>query len=103
MIGPPDDGSRASDEALDLARRLVDLLLPFRIEGENPAPAAARQVVDRAAELGRDLTAAIDAGALGEDRLGQCVRNLFECLEMGAEGARLGLRAGEHEDSPQRP
>ena len=37
------------------------------------------------------------------DRLGQLVRNYFECLELGAEGAEISLRAGEDPRSLQRP
>ena len=40
---------------------------------------------------------------LGSDRLGQHVRNLFECLELGEEGAQISLRAGENPNSVQRP
>jgi hypothetical protein len=40
---------------------------------------------------------------LGHDRLGQCVRNFFECLELGREGAAISLRAGENPRSMQRP
>jgi hypothetical protein len=36
------------------------------------------------------------------DRLGQHVRNLFECLGLPEEGADLSLRCGERPDSPMR-
>ncbi|MFQ3669108.1 MAG: hypothetical protein SNJ74_10195 [Fimbriimonadaceae bacterium] len=56
-----------------------------------------------AARLGRELVDAIEAEGLGHDRLGQCVRNFFECLAMGREGAAIALRAGEDPGSLQRP
>jgi hypothetical protein len=40
---------------------------------------------------------------IADDRLGQAVRNLFECLELGEEGAEISLRAGENPDSALRP
>ena len=40
---------------------------------------------------------------IGDDRLGQAVRNFFECLGLGVEGARLSLLAGENPDSALRP
>ena len=54
-------------------------------------------------DLVYQLVDEIERHALGEDRLGECIRNLFECLELGAEGAVLSLRAGENPDSLQRP
>ena len=38
-----------------------------------------------------------------QNRIGQCVRNLFECLGLAAEGAALSLTCGERPDSPLRP
>jgi hypothetical protein len=46
---------------------------------------------------------AIEALGVGEDRLGQNVRNLFECLGLGQEGAEISLRAGEDPRSLMRP
>ena len=86
-----------------LVRQLQELLIPYREEGENPAPAEAKRARDTAAELGRALVDQIEALGLGGDRLGQCVRNLFECLELGEEGAAISLRAGENPASVQRP
>jgi hypothetical protein len=50
----------------------------------------------------RSLVAAIVETTARGDRLGQLVRNLFECLGLPAEGAELALRCGEHPDSPLR-
>ena len=36
------------------------------------------------------------------DRLGQCVRNLFECLGLPNEGRRVSLACGENPDSIMR-
>jgi hypothetical protein len=85
------------------AAELLALLEPCVELDENPAQALALQLRDRAATLGRTLVDQIEAGRLGFDRLGQCVRNLFECLELGREGASISLRAGEDPRSLQRP
>jgi hypothetical protein len=45
----------------------------------------------------------IEKSGVGYDRLGQAVRNLFECLSMGEEGSRISLRAGENPGSTMRP
>jgi hypothetical protein len=85
------------------ADRLVALLQPYSESDENPRADVARRVRDQAAELGRQLVDEIESTRLGHDRLGQCVRNLFECLELGREGAVVSLRAGENPASFQRP
>jgi hypothetical protein len=95
------DGPEAA--ARRTAADLLALLEPCVELDENPPKALAVQIRDRAAELGRALVDQIDSGGLGFDRLGQCVRNLFECLELGREGAEISLRAGEDPRSLQRP
>jgi len=45
----------------------------------------------------------IEAAGYQGDRLGQSVRNLFECLGLAEEGAELSLRCGERPDSLLRP
>ena len=82
---------------------LVELLDPVLDTGENPPGGAALLLRDRAAALGRTLVDHVERADVGHDRLGQCVRNLFECLELGAEGAEISLRAGEDPKSMQRP
>ena len=89
--------------ARELATELATLLTPFLELGENPPEPVARETRDRAAILGRQLVDQIATGGLGHDRLGQCIRNLFECLELGREGAAISLRAGENPQSFQRP
>jgi hypothetical protein len=95
------DGPEAA--ARRTAADLLALLEPCVELDENPPKVLAVQIRDRAAELGRALVDQIDSGGLGFDRLGQCVRNLFECLELGREGAEISLRAGEDPRSLQRP
>lgn len=102
-------GQRADELGIEasrsrtLALELVELLVPYRLEGENPEAEEANEARDRAIELGRRLVDEIEAEALQEDRIGQSVRNLFETLEAGEEGAEIALRAGENPDSPMRP
>lgn len=90
-------------EALDVAERLDAMLSKYVQEDENPRDAEARGARENAAELGRQLVTALEASHIRSDRLGQYIRNLFECLELGKEGAEISLRAGENPDSLQRP
>ena len=88
-------------EVMDIADRLSSYL--FRNGGGDDNPPNATEVRDEAAMLGRQLVDAMEAAHLTGDRLGQLVRNLFECLELGKEGAEISLRAGENPKSLQRP
>ncbi|MEO6874985.1 MAG: hypothetical protein ABI222_09200 [Opitutaceae bacterium] len=90
-------------EAERTAAKLAALLEPYFDSDENPRPDRAVRVRNEAATLARQLVDHIERNALGHDRLGQCIRNLFECLELGPEGTMISLRAGEHPDSFQRP
>lgn len=90
-------------EVFDAAERLDSFLFKYVEEDENPAAAEGCAAREKAAALGRQLVDALDAANIRGDRLGQYVRNLFECLELGAEGAAISLRAGENPDSVQRP
>jgi hypothetical protein len=89
--------------AIATVAEIRGLLEPAIELDDNPPPPVALELRNRVAELARRLVAQIESGALGHDRLGQCVRNLFECLELGLEGADLSLRAGENPKSLQRP
>jgi hypothetical protein len=90
-------------EMLETAEKLAAHLFRFSATDENPVEAEALVARDEAAAMGRQLVdQMLDAGIRG-DRLGQLVRNLFECLELGAEGSELSLRAGENPNSLQRP
>ena len=88
-------------EAIDAAEKLWSLL--FRYSGEDDNPAGAMKIREEAAAIGRELVDSIAASHLTSDRLGQLIRNFFECLELGEEGAEISLRAGENPNSLQRP
>lgn len=90
-------------EVFDHAERLDSMLFRFVEEDENPPAAEGRAIREKAAVVARQLVDALDAAGIRGDRLGQYVRNLFECLELGEEGAAISLRAGENPDSVQRP
>ena len=71
------------------------------VEDADPETAAAS--ADLIVELARDLVKAIvDDERARSDRLGQCIRNLFECLGLPNEGRRVSLACGESPDSLMR-
>lgn len=98
-----DPGRPEHAEVARLVDELLRLLTPYEVSDENPAPDEAARVVGEVLAVGRALVDEIERLGKGEDRLGMCVRNLFECLEHGEEGAEISLRAGENPDSLQRP
>lgn len=69
---------------------------------EDPPIEVALRAADAAAERGRALVVAILETPCRGDRLGQHVRNFFECLGLAEEGAALSLKCGERPDSPLR-
>jgi hypothetical protein len=69
---------------------------------EDPAGEEALRAADEAGALARSLVEVILATPARGDRLGQNVRNLFECLGLPEEGAELALLCGERDDSPLR-
>ena len=85
------------------SQSLVELLAPLRDLDGNPAAPESERIVALAAGLARDVVAEVERTKAGHDRLGQAVRNLFECLGLGEEGAEISLRAGENPDSLLRP
>jgi hypothetical protein len=87
----------------EITEELDRLLTPYRVADEDPPEGEAEPIRVRAAELGRQLASEAIKRDLREDRFGQCVRNLFECLALGEEGAILSLRVGENPRSLQRP
>ena len=87
---------------LELADRLQGLLGPIKAAGDDPPAEEAERIASEAADLARRIVEGIETHTLGHDRLGQAVRNLLECLELGEEGAELALRAGEDPDSTLR-
>jgi hypothetical protein len=75
-----------------------------KYEGANDPPdQESEQVVEAAAAIARKIVNEIEQLNIGEDRLGQLIRNLFECLGLGKEGAEISLRAGEDPNSLLRP
>jgi hypothetical protein len=88
---------------IDKAERLASILFPYFQSDENPVDTEGYRIRDEAAAVARDIVDDIEQLGIGYDRLGQCVRNLFECLELGKEGAEISLRAGENPNSLQRP
>jgi len=91
------------DGVVAAATKLEGVLVPYLELEDNPPALIAARVRQEAATLGRKLVDEIEAAGVGHDRLGQCARNLFECLELGREGAAISLRAGEDPKSFQRP
>lgn len=98
-----DDGTEESVNAMRVACALVELLDPWLELDENPPGEIGLQIRDKAAALARKLVDHIERGGMGGDRIGECVRNLFECFELGREGVLISLRAGENPASLQRP
>jgi len=92
-----------SHELVRLLAELSGLLQPYMMGEENPPEAEGQRVAEAALRLGRLIVDQVEQLKWGDDRLGQCVRNLFECLEHGEEGASISLRAGESPESAQRP
>ncbi len=78
---------------------LVEAVDPY---DEDPPIDDAIRAADFVAGFGRTLVEAIVETPVRSDRLGQWVRNLFECLGLASEGAQLSLRCGERPDSPLR-
>lgn len=91
------------DQSRQLNRAVIALrnrLEPW-IEDADPDTAAAS--ADPIVELARELVTAIVAEERARgDRLGQCVRNLFECLGLPNEGRMASLACGESPDSLMR-
>jgi hypothetical protein len=92
-----------AESAMDTVERMSNLLFRYSSNDENPSGEEADSVRAEAAILGRQLVDQLEAAGIQGDRLGQYVRNYFECLELGAEGAEISLRAGENPGSLQRP
>lgn len=92
-----------AESAMDTVERMSNLLFRYSSNDENPSGAEADSVRAEAALLGRQLVDQLEAAGIQGDRLGQYIRNYFECLELGAEGAEISLRAGENPGSLQRP
>jgi hypothetical protein len=95
-------GEAGNGRALGLHDAIEALERALREFDDDPPAEAALRGADAAAERGRGLVAAILTTPCRSDRLGQHVRNLFECLGLAQEGAELSLQCGERPDSPMR-
>ena len=84
----------------ELLAELDGILRPYPTD---PPPATAVIVSQSAAAPARLLVGEMARAGYTGDRLGQCIRNLFECLGLPEEGAALSLECGERPDSPLRP
>lgn len=91
------EGAKGLDTAVIALRRGLE---PW-VEDADPktAAASADPIVDLAREL---VKAIVDDERARSDRLGQCIRNLFECLGLPNEGRRVSLACGESPDSLMR-
>ncbi len=92
----------AAEDATPLALRLEGLEHALRDFDEDPPMSEALAAADRVALVARDVVDAIVESPVRNDRLGQNVRNLFECLGLGEEGRTLSLLCGERPDSALR-
>jgi hypothetical protein len=99
-MGAFGEQGNGSGSALSLALEALDE--ESRPYEEDPRLEQALVAADAIAERGRALVAAIVETPARGDRLGQFVRNLFECLGLADEGAALSLECGERADSPLR-
>lgn len=95
-------GEKGNGHGAPLAEAFDALEQRLRGFDEDPPAEAALAAADEAAVLARALVEAILASPARGDRLGQNVRNLFECLGLPEEGADLALLCGESPDSPLR-
>ncbi|HEX9188915.1 MAG TPA: hypothetical protein VGB87_17680 [Vicinamibacteria bacterium] len=95
-------GEASNGHAAPLAAAFDALEQRLRGFDEDPPAGEALRAADEAAALARVLVEAILGTPARSDRLGQNVRNLFECLGLADEGARLALLCGESPDSPLR-
>lgn len=96
-------GEPAALEATAVPELLAELDRCLRPFPEDPPEGEASVAAEEAARGARHLVDEIERAGYKDDRLGQCVRNLFECLGLAEEGAELSLRCGERPDSPLRP
>jgi len=87
-------------EVRPLLAALDEVLRPYPTD---PPARAAVEAAKKAAEHARLVVREMVRAGYTSDRLGQCIRNLFECLGLAEEGAEASLACGERPDSPLRP
>jgi hypothetical protein len=92
-------GHAGNGGAQALTTALAELQGALRRFDEDPPAEEALVAADVVAAASRALVEAIASGPIQSDRLGQHVRNLFECLGLPEEGAAAALRCGERPDS----
>lgn len=95
-------GGSGNGCATGLVQAFEAVEVSLRDFDEDPPMDEAVRAADAVARHSRVLVEAIAQSAARSDRLGQHVRNLFECLGLGAEGRELSLLCGERPDSPLR-
>jgi hypothetical protein len=96
-LGAFEEGLNGGSTALHAAFDAVEQSL--RAFDEDPAPEETLPAADAAADVARALVDAILESPARSDRLGQHVRNLFECLGLAEEAATISLQCGELPDS----
>src|SRR5262245_41031937 len=91
------------DGAKDLNGTVAGLRNGLEKWSEDPEPEKAVEAADPFVDLARRLVRGIvDEERARSDRLGQCVRNLFECLGLPNEGGKVSLACGEDPNSLMR-
>jgi len=87
--------------SMDRAEAVCDALADCR--HSDPDIEMAEAIKLSAEQAGVELVEMIELEGIGNDQIGQRVRNLFENLGEGKLGSEMGLRAGENPASLQRP
>ena len=95
-------GQESNGGAQALSEALADVDGALRPFDADPPAEEAIEAADAVAAKGRLLVDVIVASTCRSDRLGQHVRNFFECLGLNEEGADLALKCGERANSPLR-
>ena len=95
-------GESGNGGAITLHESFEALERDSRPYDEDPPFEQALLAADALAARARTLVTAVLSTPARGDRLGQSVRNLFECLGLPEEGAALSLKCGERPDSPLR-
>ncbi len=90
-------------ESLEQASLILAELYPYSYDELDPSPPEQMIVVSHTLDLTRHLVNLIQIEKIGNDRIGQSIRNLYECLGRSEEGNHMGLLAGENPNSFQRP
>jgi hypothetical protein len=100
VLGAFGEAANGGASALHEAYHLLETAAqPF---DDDPPLERALEAADQLAVRGRAMIDLVLETPARSDRLGQLVRNLFECLGLPEEGATLSLQCGERPDSPLR-